>query len=211
MSLRKIERENFVSILGSDGTFRKVVPEGTEGAIVREYEDSKGNKGIKTELVFNEMEGKITGISFFDGDFGQLIKVVMTDEAGDETLSMDTSQAFAEDLMKKLPNIKLDQNVVFTPYAFVDENGKNKKGLTIKQNGEKVDNYYYNAVDKKPCNGFPEPEGDTKKFDKDDWKMYFIKVRKFLVKQTGEVFGNAPIAEVKEETVDSLVDDMLSA
>jgi len=175
--------KKFVTIL-SDGKFHQSVEEGTPGAIVREYEDSKGNKGSKLELVFTEASGKITDIKFEDGEFGKNIQIEMD---GNGVISLGTSSNYGEDFMKKFPNIDLSDVILLKPYSFEDDKGKNKKGITIYQQGAKVENYYYDPVAKKPCNGIPETEGDTNKFSKDDWKMHFMVVRKFLIQETEKI------------------------
>lgn len=182
MALEKFaDKKDYVSILSSDATLRIVVPEGTQGAVVREYETSDGKKGKKTELVFNKLSGKISDISFFDGDFGKLIQIDITDQAGTLTLSVNTAQNYGEDLMKKIPSLDLNSEVEFIPYSFVDDKGKTRKGVTVKQGDKKVDNFFYSITEKKNINGYPSPEGDTSKYEKDDWKIYFMQARKFLV------------------------------
>lgn len=69
------EKTAYVTILASDGTFRLVVPTGTPGSILREYELKDGTKGSKNELVFQKMTGIIQDVSFFDGSFGRLIQL----------------------------------------------------------------------------------------------------------------------------------------
>jgi len=90
----KQDREDFVSVLSSDATLRKVVPEGTVGAVTREYEDSKGNKGTKIEMIYESMNGIIKDIKFVDTDFGRLIQVTLLDFPTDEVLSLSTSSPF---------------------------------------------------------------------------------------------------------------------
>lgn len=166
----------YLTIL-SDGKFHKSVPEGTEGAVIREYEDKAGVKQTKTELVFDSVTGKITDVSFEDSDYGKNLKIELD---GDGIISVGTSSSFGEDLMKKLPNIKLEQEVKLVPYSFTT-GSKNKKGVTVYQNEEKVENFYYNGATKENINGIPVAEGDTTIFDSDDWKMHFMKIRKFLI------------------------------
>ena len=179
--------KKFVTVL-ADGKFHQSVDEGTQGAVIREYEDSKGNKGKKTEFVFTEATGKITDIKFEEGEFGKSIQIEMD---GNGIISLSTSSSFGEDFMKKLPNIDLGDVVLFKPYAFEDDNGKSKKGITIYQNGAKVENYYYDPVAKKPCNGMPVPEGNTNKFSSDDWKLHFMIVRKFLIQEVEKIVANS--------------------
>lgn len=180
MALTKTqEKKNYVSILSSDATLRMVVPTGTPDSVVRTYETSDGKTGTKTELVFNKMSGKITDISFFDGDFGKLLQLDITDDAGTLTLSVNTAQNYGEDLMKKIPSLDLSKGVEFAPYSFIDDNGKTRKGVTVTQEGKKIQNFFYDIANKKNLYDYPTPTGSEK--DKDDWKVYFIQARKFLV------------------------------
>lgn len=171
--------KKYVSIL-SDGKFHQSVPEGTEGAVTRTYEDKDKVEHTKTELVFDSVSGMITKISFEDGEFG---KNLLIEIDGDGIVQLNTASNFGEDLMKKIPNINLKEEVKLVPFSFED-NGKSKKGVTVYQNEVKIDSHYYDLEKKISCNGIPETEGDTKKFDSDDWKMHFMRVRKFLI---GEV------------------------
>ena len=188
------ENKDYVSIL-ADGTLRVVVPEGTENAVKREYETSDGKTGTKHELVFTEISGIISKVAFFDGDFGKLLQLTLTD--GEEkplTLSVSTETNFGEDLMKKLPAIDMDNYVRLVPYSFNDENtGKTKKGVTVYQGQEeneegemvdiKIGNYFYDTDKKKNLHKFPEaptaPKG--KEVSKEKWKMYFMEARIFLI------------------------------
>lgn len=177
-----------MNILGSDGTLRLAVPEGTEGAVRREYETSDGKKGVKHELIFKSLCGKITNMQMHEGDYGKNLLVTFSYDGGADTVSFNTTSPFGEDFMKKLPNINLDEFVTVSPYNFTDDNGKVRKGVTVTQGDVKLQNYFYDAEKKKSLHKYPEPEGDTGKYDKDDWKIYFTQCRKFLVKNVEENF-----------------------
>lgn len=177
----KTEGGKYLTVLGSTGDLRITVPEGTEGALYREYEDSKGNKGSKWELAYSFIGGQITELEIVDGEFGTNLVFTFTDNGENLKLSLSASTPFGEDVMKKLQNIKLDEWVVFTPYSFVDEKGKPRKGMSITQGDTKIQNYYYDAEAKKNINGYPETEGDTSKFNSDKWKMYFTTCRVFMI------------------------------
>jgi len=195
-----------MNILGSDGTLRLVVPEGTEGAKFREYEykDSKTGetvKGSKWELIFKSLSGKITNIQQYDGDYGMNLMVTLTYDGGEDTISIGTATPFGEDFMKKLPNIKLEEFVTFSPFAFTDDNGKMRKGISITQGDEKIKNFFYDAEKKKNLNKYPNPDGKVDEYTKDDWKIYFMQARKFLIKYTEENFLPlyAHLTRVKDE------------
>jgi hypothetical protein len=179
MALGTIEKKDYVSILGSDASLRQVVPEGTEGSVVREYETSKGEKGTKIEKVYQFIEGMITNIAFHESDFGKLLQI----DIDGLTLSVSTDQAYGEDIMKKLPNIDLSKSVKFIPYCMTTEKGKTKKGVTIMQGEVKIENYFFDKETKTNLHDFPAiPEATLKANDKDLWKIHFITVRKFLEK-----------------------------
>lgn len=182
---QKIVR-NYISILGSDGTLRMNVPEGTDGAVRREYETSDGKTGVKHELVFTEVSGMIDDIQLFEGDFGKNIQFALTKDGGEVVLSVSANSNFGEDLLKKIPSIDLDKEVTFAPYSFEDEHGNKRKGVTVKQDGNKVMSYFHSAPEKegerpKAIHDYPEPKGDTKKYDADKWKLYFAEARMFTL------------------------------
>lgn len=174
------DNRKYVTVLG-DGTIRLSVTEETEGAVKREYETSDKKTGVKFELIFSELSGKITGLNFQDGDYGKNIQIEVTD--GEPiVLSLNTASNFGEDFLKKLPNIDLTKDVILRPYSFEDDNGKLRKGITVLQAGGKIQSYFYDVEGKKNVNGYPTPDPKkVKSFDTDDWKVYFIEARKFLI------------------------------
>lgn len=186
LGLTQKDDKQYLYVLGSTGDFRMKVSENTPGAEKREYETSDGTKGAKYELAFSSLEGYISGLEFFDGDYGKnlIVHFEFGKDAESLSLSLGAASSFGEDFMKKLPNIDYTKTVTLTPYSFEDENGKPRKGVTVTQDGEKIMGAFYDPEKKKSANGYPEPEGDTKDYDKDDWKIFFTKARKFLVSYT---------------------------
>lgn len=190
--------KTFITIL-SDGKFHQTVAEGTPGSVVRKYEDKDGVEKEKVELVHDSVTGVITNIAFEDGEYGTSIQVTLDNEG---IISMGTASNFGEDFMKKLPNIDLKKEVKIAPYAFEVE-GKSRKGVTVYQDGEKIESFYFDKDTKKAINGMPEPDGDTSKFKSDDWKLYFLVVRKFLVSEVNKLILEnffEPTSEVEAET-----------
>lgn len=204
MALKNVRvNKTFASIL-ADGLFHQTVPEGTEGAVKRYYETSDGKKGTKTELTFDTMSGVISAIFFFEGEFGSTLHVVVD---GVE-LSMNTASTYAEDFMKKLPNIDLSKEVELSPYAFTDEKGKARKGISIVQDGVKIQNAFYDFINKKACGGIEKiklPKEDKRgKISKDAWKLYFGQVRAFLVENTEENFCTEEKVSADADDVDGV-------
>jgi hypothetical protein len=198
------ERINFISILSSDATLRKVVPEGTTGAVTRTYELKDGTTGSKIEKIYESVSGKITDIKFADTEFGTLLQVTLTDpdeflKAEPEVLSMNTSTDFAKDFMKKLPNIDLEKEVTVRPFNFIPE-GKTTslKGLTVIQDVEK----------KTSTMGYPEADAKLKDEKnemkrKEGWKRFFKDCEIFLVDYTTENFVSKFDKGIVAETLDS--------
>ena len=176
-----------MNILGSDGTFRLASEEGVEGAVRRDYETSDGKSGTKWERVYRSIGGKIVDMEIYEGDYGTNIIIGVEHEEGIDHLSFNTGTPYGEDLMKKLPNIDFTKEVTFSPYNFTDDAGKNRRGISIVQDDEKIQNFFYDAKKKEPINGLEAiklPKGKT--ISKDKWKAYFLEVRVFLLEYVQE-------------------------
>lgn len=179
----------FASVL-ADGKIHVAVPDGTEGAVVREYETSDGKAGKKTELIYTEVSGLIQKVGLKEGEYGINIFVVIGDEEDEKpvTLSLSTESNYGEDLLKKLPNINLKKVVTIAPYSFENDKGKKQRGLSITQEGKKDEkvkilNFYYDIEDKTVANGYPKPltASKGKVISKSQWRKYFSDAREFLI------------------------------
>lgn len=203
MALKNTRSDNtFVTIL-SDGTLRVTVPEGTDGAVKREYETSDGKKGVKYEHVFTELFGMIKKINFFEGSYGKSLQIIVEDNGEEYNLSVNTESNFGEDLMKKLPSVDMKKPVLIVPYSFDDEKGKKKRGVTISQDGKKIQNFFLDKETNKSKSGYPEVP--KKKMTKDDWKLYFMNARIFLI----EYISNNIVGEkTSEQTAEEKFDDL---
>lgn len=199
MGVHTREQVTYMQI-GANGDIRLTVPEGTTGAVRREYEDRETKElKHKFEMVYSAIDGLIGDITIMAGKFGDNLIVPLKDVASGEviTLSVGLTSNFGEDFMKKMPNIDYSKPVVITPFSFTSDKGKAIKGVDIKQDGEKVKNYFRDDVAKKNINGLPEPDGDTRSYTKDDWKIYFLTTRKFLInfnKTAGYIKERAAVA-----------------
>ena len=182
----------------ADGKFHMSVSEDTPGAKKREYETRDGKKGFKWEIEAQSIEGKIESIFIHEGDYGKNINIMLANEEGSTeepvVISLSASSNFGEDFMKKLPNIDIENEVKFVPYSFEDESGRNRRGVTLYQGEAKIESYYQTKKKVKKngkefeqtvsINGYPIPDNDKKKFDTDDWKIFFAQARKFLISET---------------------------
>lgn len=186
----------YLTIIG--GNLKQKVSEDTEGAKCRVYETKEGGEGVKWELTHRNISGKLVAFDFDKKDFGvTMLEIVIIDEDGVKIqISTPDNSRYASDFMEKLPNIDLGQEIVFNTYDFEPKGGKRKTGVSIIQgkdaDGEpnKIGTAYYDFKSKKPLRGLPQPTGDTDEYDTDDWKMYYLQKKKFLIKETKKIFAD---------------------
>src|SRR5580704_9060198 len=104
--------KQYLSIV--QGSLRQSVPEGTPEAVRREWE-AGGDKGVKHEIVFKAITGRITNVYFYDGESGgrkfQNLNVVLDEnEHGKQpVISVGVGTRYASDIMKKLPQVDFER------------------------------------------------------------------------------------------------------
>lgn len=211
MSRENIAEKNlYYTIVG--GSFRVQVSPDHPEAVRRDWTSADGSKsGTKYERVIRSLIGYIEDIQFRDGEFGMQM-YIMLDENKDgwkPVIALSTASREAEDLMRKLPNINFLKEVSLRPFNFEGDSGDEIRGMEVMQedeNGEftvKIKNYFRDAEKKENINGFPNPEGDTSNYSKDDWKLYFLQARKFLVSYTRDKIESAVAQSVIDRGVAS--------
>ncbi len=183
----------YLSIIGWNMVQK--VEEGTLGAKRRDYETSDGNTGTKYEISHKNLVGKVAWLSFVDGSFGEQFILTLTNWEDQAKLHINTDSKYFTAFARKLPNIKLEENITLNSFDFTTNDGKRITGMDIKQGWEKVEDNYWDG--KKTLNGMPEvTKTEAKGFDKDDWKMHFMKVKKFLKKEVEAVVIPTNIEDV---------------
>jgi len=203
--MSKIEKDTgnnkiFLKII--EGSLRQSVPEGTHDAILREWQ-AGGQTGTVHEIVHKAAYGKIIDVSFYDGEKdGRKFKTlnITLDENEDgktPVIGVSVCTKYAQDIMKKLPNINFDEEVRIRPFSFIpDGEEKNVVGVEITQRDKednftkKVENHF---IEKKttdgiekwlPINGFPAREKTYNEQTDEEREIYKIQVRSFLIKNT---------------------------
>lgn len=187
------ENNQYYTIIG--GTFRIQVSKDDPSAVRRDWTSADGSSsGTKYERIVSALVGYIEDIQFRDGEYGMQV-YIMLDENADGSkpvIALSTASREGEDFLKKLPNINLLKEVRLRPFNFEGDRGDEVRGMEVtQQDGEgkytvKATNYFRDAEKKENVNGYPNPEGDTDEYSKDDWKLYFLQARKFLVNYTKE-------------------------
>lgn len=179
-----------------DGTFRTRVDEDAPGAIRRDWKSADGKtSGTKYERHLKAIFGRISDIQFNDGDYGININIHLEqgeDEEMPGIITLGAASREGEDFLKKIPTADLNKEIRFRPFAFIGDSQEEVRGLEMTQQGEteqfdvKMTNHFRDTEKKVNINGLPNPEKENDKMDKDDWKIYFLQVRKFLINYTKE-------------------------
>jgi hypothetical protein len=165
------------------------VDENTPLAVRRETQAGKESWALEFDFV----SGIIQKIFYKESqEYENTFEVVIADGPENLQLSFTEDSRFWFDFMKKLPNIDLSKEVKITAYDFVDKDKKRRVGISIEQGGTKIGSYYEKKGEDGKwtlLHGFPAADGVDFK-DKDETKIYFIKVKKFLKNQFTEIFGD---------------------
>ena len=189
-----VNRGTFYTIIS--GSFRAKVSQDDPRAIRRDWTSPDGKeKGTKYEKKVDHFFGMIENVEFRDGKFGMqvLVSLDKNEETGEEpVLAMSNASREAEDFLKKLPNVDFSKEVRLRPFEFTGDGGDEVRGMEVLQQDDegnyalKITNFFRDKEKKENVNGYPDPEGNTEDYSKDDWKIYFLKARKFLKDYTEE-------------------------
>ena len=169
------EGKPFLSIIA--GSFRQKVDPGTPGAKLREYELSDGTKGEKWELSYPGWRGIVRELRVVDTEYGDVLHV----EFDDVILWLSMDKSFATDFLRKFAGADVHTEIVVTPRDFINDEGKRVVRMSVVQCDENLKNSFcsYNPETKEWTykEGFPVPD---EKMSKDDWKIYYLSVKKYL-------------------------------
>lgn len=177
------EKKNYYNVNGFNFTQRAQV--GQSGATMRTITKKSGETREVWEFLFTELSGNITSIETKDTDFGKQYEITLEDLGEVMCLQVNADSGYADSLISRLPNIDVSQSVTLTAYSFTPDGQKRKKeGINVVQNGVKLQS----AFTKEKPNGMPTVEklqaADimSNPPQSDDWKVFFVQVRKFLAK-----------------------------
>lgn len=180
----------YFSIVG--GKIKRAVPEGTAGAVMREWE-AGGKKGVKWELEYPAIFGYIKDVSFFDGEGdGKKFSMLQITFDGDENeggkqpvLSVGVKTRYANDLMMKFPNVNFEEEVRVRPFSFTPENEeKVVSGVEITKRG--YSGNFDLKVEKKWTKENPIIKPTDEELEDKDWESFFNRQNKALIKYTKE-------------------------
>jgi hypothetical protein len=185
----------------------------TPNAVMREL----ANGGQSWALEHDYVSGVIENIFYKeDKQYGNSFEVVMRDGVELYQISFSEESRFCADFLKKLPNVNLSNELKITAYDFTNQEGKHVAGVSLEQDGTKITSFYDKKHEKdgkvtwELLHGFPKSEGVDFK-DKDETKIYFIQVKKFLRSEFSRLFSDKfnkpePKQEVHEDLEENSAD-----
>lgn len=217
------ERSNYYTIKkGEDGrtAFRLKTSSQDPQAQARPYTNPKTKEeGIAYERAFASLIGIIEDIQFTENSLADktILRSINISLGKDEdgvaqVISLPQDSRFAADFLRKLPNIKLNEEVRFAPHDY-EKDGRRKVGIYIDHRNPETDKFDVNVLDY--FTKFEEKDGtwtvtnlhgmpDATEDDKEDWPFYFKKVEKFLINYTKENILPKFTVQSKVDSVDAL-------
>lgn len=202
MPLKELSNKTYLRV--SYGRICKTCDKDTPKAVSRVT--SKGDTIY--ELIWESITAALDSITFRDDEkFGKSWNLGLVDGEDSYILQINEDSRFGVDFLKKVPNLYHGKVYTFKPYDY-EKNGKRKAGIWISEDftNAKIESYYQEFTQKpdgswdiKDLHDFPTFEGDSK--DKDDLKIYFVKLAKFLrTNAMKHIQGNfQKVAPVKQE------------
>jgi hypothetical protein len=146
--------------------FTQRVDAGTPDAVPREL--TKGaNKGKQVfELYFNKITGRLLSVKERENkEFGNsfLFTLDVSTETSPDSIAViecPISSNYSSSILNRLPNVDLKTDVALTTYEIDDaQKGKKVTGISIRQNGTKIESHY----SKESPKGLPQLEQLTVK------------------------------------------------
>lgn len=182
MGLHKREKKMFLNI--SDGKIR--MKSDKEDRLAEErYVEITGK--YVYERVFSSCEGFLRAINVnTHEEYGTTYNLELYDPADGQTYSLGISEQsrYFQALAMHFPNFDFSKKIEVIPYSF-KSGGRNVIGLSFKQDGDKVPNYYREITDEstdppttEPCNGLEQFDFTLE--DKDELKIERLRQLKFL-------------------------------
>lgn len=206
-----------------EGAFRTAVPETHPEAIRREWK-AGGNEGVSFEREVNALYGFITSVDVYKGESGgrKFTNLQLTLDENEDgktpVISIGIGTKYAQDFMKKLPNVDFSQDVRIRPFSFQPEGeDHNVIGVEIMQRDsadnftKKIDSFFTKkeVIEGRerwsPTNGFPARGKAYDEQSDEEREIYKVQCRSFLIDYTMQniapkVPGNVTRSTAQEST-----------
>lgn len=181
MGLQKKDRITYLK--ATEGKLRRKT-EATDPEAEERFVEKTGK--TVHERVYTTCEGYLRDIRVqTHEEYGTSYNLILLDPATGEKFSINVGESsrYFQSFVEHLPNIDFSKPLEVRPYSFKTEAGR-AIGMSFKQEGEKVENYYkdYDAEKNKSTakNGLEKFNFKGAKGDKDELKILRLKLIKFL-------------------------------
>lgn len=155
----------------------------------QEWTDKKGQVQERCGAQYGDLTGIVTNVYFrTHEEFGEALYVTIEDEGDFFTLNIKTNSANSQHMMKALLLADLKKPIFISPYDFIDKNKKRVRGISFKQDGEKIDLKEFDIVNK---------FGDKWKTEKSFWSASNKKEYRRWLEDLNDRF----VAELEEKVV----------
>jgi hypothetical protein len=174
-----------------------------DGSIVQEWSNApEGVEDIKTRVnkakktvyyvTYDFLEAEILDAELQSSEFGESILLTLIDAESTYRLTIQAASRYGNSFFARMHNIDLNKPVRFYPYSFVAEDGKQRTGISLSQEGTKLDWCF-------PKGTVPEliekvRAGKTTYDDTDRYNFYIAEYEKFV----GKVKSRIPAGKVSE-------------
>lgn len=174
----------------------KIAHRQSEATATSKARTLESGKVIHEEL-YDSLEGRITNVTFKDGDYGTQLIITIENDGEVANLQMPLSSNPASGFLKCLPNLNPTAPVKFSP-KMEEKDGKRKTTLFVNQDGKAVKWYWT-----KDNQGKLPPLAKVKIKGKETWddsdQIDFLKAYvndEFLPKLGKIIVNNEPDEEV---------------
>lgn len=208
-----VEKSNLLYLTIAQGEMVQKSTKDNPRAEQRTYTVKENGEEVEKkrwEIKHRNLTGFIKSLNLRKGKFGEDLEVQITDGEDTAQLSFSADSDYFSDFVKRLKNVDLTKQVILRPYDIPnkDPNKRSTRGISIEQDGEKIKSYFWDPVKKKPINGIPVvSEEERGNYDKDDWKIHFMQVRKFLKKQLADITEEIPTRPVVQKDTTRVADE----
>ncbi len=203
------EKSNKIYLKASYGAIRRTSTKDDPQTKVRQNKDGENIY----ERVYNFVDGVLEDVTFYEHEeFGNSWTIHLVDGEEHYAIQIQETSRYGLDFLKKLPNLIKGDRYKLIAYDF-EKNGKRRVGISIEElkTNSKVQSYYQDIQkdgDKfiiKNLYDFPNFDGDWE--DKDDCKIYFTKVAKFLRKKSLVFINDWTMGKI-EKSIDSTIKEL---
>lgn len=151
-------------------------------------------------VTYEFLEGRIVDCELDVSDYGETVKLTILDGTEKYILDIGANSRYGTSFFQRMMNIDLNAPIKIRPYAFEDKEGKNRIGVSLSQNGTKLEWAY--TMEEVPQLVAKVRGTKTEYDDTDRYNFFIAELSKFQAK----VKTSSPIASNVMATISGTVD-----